>query len=130
MGSALRLRGDRRERCSFGAASVPGNHGHRAGWQNRRIDSRCGQLKFLGVVEVEKCHARKMGLDYYVDLHVGVDGNISVHEGHEIAHRVKSRDSAKRLPHRRRARAHRAGAVMARRRSMTWNPRALRSELA
>jgi len=31
-----------------------------------------------------------MGLDYYVDLHVGVDGNISVHDGHEIAHRVKS----------------------------------------
>jgi divalent metal cation (Fe/Co/Zn/Cd) transporter len=31
-----------------------------------------------------------MGLDYYVDLHVGVDGNISVHEGHEIAHRVKA----------------------------------------
>jgi cation diffusion facilitator family transporter len=43
-----------------------------------------------GVVEVEKCHARKMGLDYYVDLHVGVDGNISVHEGHEIAHQVKA----------------------------------------
>jgi cation diffusion facilitator family transporter len=43
-----------------------------------------------GVVEVEKCYARKMGLDYYVDLHVGVDGNISVHKGHEIAHRVKS----------------------------------------
>jgi cation diffusion facilitator family transporter len=43
-----------------------------------------------GVVEVEKCHARKMGLDYYVDLHVGVNGNISVHEGHQIAHRVKS----------------------------------------
>jgi cation diffusion facilitator family transporter len=43
-----------------------------------------------GVVEVEKCYARKMGLDYYVDLHVGVDGNISVHEGHEIAHLVKS----------------------------------------
>jgi cation diffusion facilitator family transporter len=43
-----------------------------------------------GVVDVEKCYARKMGLDYYVDLHVGVDGNISVHQGHEIAHRVKS----------------------------------------
>src|SRR5947208_1367698 len=43
-----------------------------------------------GVVEVEKCRARKMGLDFYVDLHVGVDGNMSVHEGHEIAHRVKS----------------------------------------
>jgi cation diffusion facilitator family transporter len=43
-----------------------------------------------GVVAVEKCHARKMGLDYYVDLHVGVDGSISVREGHEIAHQVKS----------------------------------------
>jgi len=43
-----------------------------------------------GVVDVEKCYARKMGLNYYVDLHVGVDGNISVQEGHEIAHRVKS----------------------------------------
>ena len=43
-----------------------------------------------GVLEVEKCRARKMGLDFYVDLHVGVDGNMSVHEGHEIAHRVKS----------------------------------------
>jgi cation diffusion facilitator family transporter len=43
-----------------------------------------------GVLEVEKCYARKMGLDYYVDLHVGVDGDISVHQGHEIAHRVKS----------------------------------------
>src|SRR5213595_4025223 len=43
-----------------------------------------------GVIEVEKCRARKMGLDFYVDLHVVVDGNISVHEGHEIAHRVKN----------------------------------------
>ena len=42
-----------------------------------------------GVIEVEKCRARKMGLDFYVDLHVGVDGSISVHEGHEIAHQVK-----------------------------------------
>jgi cation diffusion facilitator family transporter len=43
-----------------------------------------------GVVEVEKCRARKMGLDFYVDLHARVDGNISVQEGHEIAHRVKA----------------------------------------
>jgi cation diffusion facilitator family transporter len=43
-----------------------------------------------GVVEIEKCRARKMGLDFYVDLHARVDGNISVHEGHEIAHRVKA----------------------------------------
>jgi cation diffusion facilitator family transporter len=42
-----------------------------------------------GVVGLEKCFVRKMGLKYYVDFHVIVDGNISVHDGHEIAHRVK-----------------------------------------
>jgi cation diffusion facilitator family transporter len=47
-------------------------------------------LSVPGVIDVEKCRARKMGLDFYVDLHVGVDGNMSVHEGHEIAHRVKA----------------------------------------
>src|SRR5881398_1634220 len=43
-----------------------------------------------GVIEVDKCLIRKMGLDFYVDLHVGVNGSISVHEGHEIAHQVKA----------------------------------------
>lgn len=42
-----------------------------------------------GVLEIDKCLLRKMGLDFYVDLHVGVDGNISVREGHRIAHEVK-----------------------------------------
>jgi cation diffusion facilitator family transporter len=42
-----------------------------------------------GVVEVEKSYVRKMGLSFYVDLHIGVNGNISVHEGHAIAHQVK-----------------------------------------
>jgi divalent metal cation (Fe/Co/Zn/Cd) transporter len=30
-----------------------------------------------------------MGLSFYVDLHVEVAGNISVREGHHIAHEVK-----------------------------------------
>ena len=42
-----------------------------------------------GVVSLEKCFVRKMGLKYYVDFHVVVDGDISVHDGHDIAHRVK-----------------------------------------
>ena len=42
-----------------------------------------------GVDGIEKCRVRKMGLEYYVDLHVGVDGMISVAAGHDIAHRVK-----------------------------------------
>ncbi|MBA3761936.1 MAG: cation transporter [Chthoniobacterales bacterium] len=45
--------------------------------------------KVPGVVEVEKCLVRKMGLNFYVDLHVRVDGAISVRQGHEIAHEVK-----------------------------------------
>lgn len=42
-----------------------------------------------GVVEIEKLLIRKMGLDFYVDLHVKVNGNISVRAGHHIAHEVK-----------------------------------------
>lgn len=42
-----------------------------------------------GVVEAEKCLVRKMGLHFYVDLHVRVDGAISVRDGHDIAHEVK-----------------------------------------
>jgi cation diffusion facilitator family transporter len=43
-----------------------------------------------GVREVEKCLVRKMGLDFYVDLHLTVDGAISVRAGHQIAHAVKN----------------------------------------
>jgi cation diffusion facilitator family transporter len=42
-----------------------------------------------GVIGIDKNIVRKMGLSFYVDLHVKVDGNISVREGHHIAHEVK-----------------------------------------
>ena len=42
-----------------------------------------------GVIDLDKCFVRKMGVAYYVDLHVRVDGSISVREGHDLAHRVK-----------------------------------------
>ena len=38
---------------------------------------------------VEKCYVRKMGFDYFVDIHIEVDGKLSVDEGHRIAHNVK-----------------------------------------
>lgn len=44
-----------------------------------------------GVIAIDKCFARKMGLEYYIDMHVIVDGNISVYQGHEISHNVKNR---------------------------------------
>lgn len=46
-------------------------------------------LTVPGVIDTEKCHVRKMGMVYYVDLHLIVDGNISVMEGHKIAHDLK-----------------------------------------
>jgi cation diffusion facilitator family transporter len=42
-----------------------------------------------GVVRIDKSLIRKMGLSFYVDLHVEVDGKISVRDGHRIAHEVK-----------------------------------------
>ncbi|RYD73057.1 MAG: cation transporter [Sphingobacteriales bacterium] len=42
-----------------------------------------------GVLAVEKCYVRKMGFEYFVDLHIEVNGKLTVFEGHEIAHRVK-----------------------------------------
>lgn len=43
-----------------------------------------------GVVNVEKCHTRKMGTFNHADLHIRVDGNLSVRQGHDIAHAVKA----------------------------------------
>ena len=42
-----------------------------------------------GVIDVEKCRLRKMGIEFYVDIHIGVDAAISVRDGHRIAHAVK-----------------------------------------
>jgi cation diffusion facilitator family transporter len=54
-----------------------------------RIRKLAGEIK--EVKEVEKCYVRKMGFDYYSDLHIKVDGSLSVSEGHRIAHMVKDR---------------------------------------
>lgn len=43
------------------------------------------------VIGIDKCYVRKMGFDYYVDLHIEVDGQLSVTEGHRIAHLVKDK---------------------------------------
>jgi len=42
-----------------------------------------------GVVDTEKCHVRKTGMTYFVDLHLTVSGKITVSEGHDIAHDLK-----------------------------------------
>jgi cation diffusion facilitator family transporter len=43
------------------------------------------------VLFIEKCYVRKMGFDYFVDLHIQVAPDLSVAEGHRIAHLVKDK---------------------------------------
>ncbi|CAM4130874.1 cation diffusion facilitator family transporter [Flavobacterium antarcticum] len=44
-----------------------------------------------GVQGTEKCFVRKTGMTYLVDLHLLVNGNLSVTQGHEISHATKDR---------------------------------------
>jgi cation diffusion facilitator family transporter len=48
-----------------------------------------------GVIGLEKCFVRKVGFRYYVDLHVVVDGDLSVRTGHRISHVVEDSVLAK-----------------------------------
>jgi cation diffusion facilitator family transporter len=41
------------------------------------------------VIDIEKCRVRSSGLIYFVDLHLIVDANLTVAEGHKISHQVK-----------------------------------------
>lgn len=45
--------------------------------------------KVSGVIDTEKCYVRKVGLLYHVDLHISVKADITVKEGHDIAHHLK-----------------------------------------
>ena len=45
--------------------------------------------KVDGVMLIDKCFVRKMGLEFFVDIHVVVDRNLPVHAGHLIGHNVK-----------------------------------------
>ncbi len=46
-------------------------------------------LRVTGVEGTEKCFIRKAGMKYHVDLHAKVLGNLTVTEGHDIAHQLK-----------------------------------------
>lgn len=44
-----------------------------------------------GVHDIDELRVRRSGLVYLVDIHVEVDGNLTVRRGHEIGHDVKDR---------------------------------------
>ena len=51
---------------------------------------RVRSVEVKGILGTEKCFIRKAGMKYHVDLHAIVNGEISVKEGHELAHRLKN----------------------------------------
>ena len=55
----------------------------------RRVRETAAKVE--GVRAIEKSRIRKVGLHLAVDIHVIVDGNMSVRDGHRIAHMVKDR---------------------------------------
>ena len=61
-----------------------------------QYDDVLNEIKLLskkvdGVIDIEKCYARKIGMKYFIDLHLTVNANITVREGHSIAHKLKDR---------------------------------------
>ena len=46
--------------------------------------------RVAGVRALDKCRIRKSGTSYFVELHVEVDGQATVQEGHDIGGRVRS----------------------------------------
>lgn len=46
-------------------------------------------LNVDGIMEIGKCFIRKAGMKYHVDLHATVDANITVKQGHDLAHKLE-----------------------------------------
>ncbi len=63
---------------------------------NKKVMTLAAEIE--GVLYVEKCHTRKMGIKNHADLHIWVNKNQTVEEGHSIAHQVKN-NIQKNLPH-------------------------------
>ena len=60
--------------------AVPANFEH---------EVRAVALAVPGVHALDKCRVRRSGLSHLVDIQVRVDGELTVREGHDIAHAVK-----------------------------------------
>jgi divalent metal cation (Fe/Co/Zn/Cd) transporter len=52
-------------------------------------ESRGLALAVPGVAAVEKVRARKLGLRYLIDMHIEVDGRMTVRDSHALAHHVR-----------------------------------------
>ncbi|RAV29446.1 cation diffusion facilitator family transporter [Sinomicrobium soli] len=53
----------------------------------RRVREIAGNVE--GIIGTEKCYVRKTGMKYHIDLHAIVNAEITVREGHKLAHDLK-----------------------------------------
>lgn len=53
------------------------------------LEIRARSIEVPGVMDTEKCRVRKSGMQFHVDLHAIVNGDISVKEGHNLSHKLK-----------------------------------------
>lgn len=63
----------------------------------RLEEIREAALRVPGALAIEKCYARRTGLRYHVDLHLEVDGELTVRDSHAIAKLVRI-EVKRRLP--------------------------------
>ena len=63
--------------------------------ENIAGSARAIAMQIDGVKGVEKCFARKMGHEYWLDMHIEVDGQLPVAIAHEMSHLVKDAIRAK-----------------------------------
>lgn len=52
-------------------------------------DVRRESHKVAGIIATEKCFVRKSGQAYFIDLHIIIDGEMTVRDGHALSHRLK-----------------------------------------
>lgn len=50
---------------------------------------RAASIKVEGIMDTEKCFIRKAGMKYHLELHAIVDAEITVREGHGLAHKLE-----------------------------------------
>jgi cation diffusion facilitator family transporter len=54
-------------------------------------DVRGAAMGTPGVMGIEKCFGRKSGTQFFFDMHIEVDPQMTVHDAHEVAHHVKDK---------------------------------------
>lgn len=47
-------------------------------------------LEVDGIIDTEKCWVRKSGMMYWVDIHIHIDGKMTVYDGHILSHQLKA----------------------------------------